>query len=261
MRLAPLTPRVFIARTADALAVGSADFVAERLVSCIGVSGRCRLALAGGQTPRPLYQRLAAGTNLPAIDWRRVDFFFGDERCVPPDHPDSNFRMARESLLGQLPIDPAQVHRIVGEDDPRAALARYQAELGAAPLDLVLLGMGNDGHTASLFPRGRELAEWQARVVVTRNPLAAHRRISLSLRALAEARAVCFMIAGVDKAALLTQVIAEYASEQPTLPAAMVRPTSGEVNLFVDPLAAALLPQPLGGATRNDPPPMTGGPR
>lgn len=251
MRFMPLTPLLHIAASKEALVQGAADFVAERLVACIGARGCCRLALAGGQTPRSLYQRLAAGTDLPAIDWSKVDFFFSDERCVPPDHADSNHRMARESLFERLPIAPGPVHRIVGEDDPRAAAARYQIELGETPLDLVLLGMGSDGHIASLFPRGRELNEWQARVVVTRNPLVAHRRVTLSLRALAEARAVCFVVTGVDKAALVSQVVAEFGSEQPTVPAAMVRPTSGEVNLFVDPLAAALLAQPLGATTRT----------
>ncbi|MBN2359978.1 MAG: 6-phosphogluconolactonase [Deltaproteobacteria bacterium] len=248
MRLSPLTPTLHRSASTEGMYAGTAQFVAARLVAAGGLRGRFRLALAGGSTPRPLYRHLAAGDGLPAVDWSKVDFFFGDERCVPPDHADSNYRMAHETLLGRLPIRPAQVHRIIGEDDPRAAAASYQDELGERPLDLVLLGLGSDGHTASLFPRGRELSEWQARVVSSRNPLQPHRRVSLSLRALVEAREICFLVCGVDKAAVLSKVWTEFGHEQPTLPAAMVRPAGGAVHLFVDPLAAALLPQPPGDA-------------
>ena len=132
----------------------------ERLVLEAPAGGRATIALAGGATPRATYQHLAA--RCPP--WGRVEFFFGDERCVPPDHEGSNYRMAHEALLDRIPLRPDQVHRIPGELPPEEAAAEAERALRAAVpgepwpvLDLVLLGMGPDGHTASLFPGGPEL--------------------------------------------------------------------------------------------------------
>ena len=141
---------------------------AERIVAlakgATATSGKCLVALSGGSTPRPLYELLATAPYVARIDWKRMHLFWGDERCVPPDHPESNYRMTREALIHQVPIPAENVHRIRGEDPPEHAAREYERELhtffgaGDVPartFDLVLLGMGRDGHTASIFPEAR----------------------------------------------------------------------------------------------------------
>ncbi len=148
---------------------------------------------------------------------------------------------ARQSLLCHVPIPEQNVHRMHGEIDPEEAAQRYAARLSDTPLDLVLLGMGDDGHTASLFPNTPALGQATARTVVTESPKPPPTRISLSLRTLGEARRVLFVVAGASKAERLSEVLAQAQSPSPTLPAAMVRSASGPPEWFVDELAAARL--------------------
>ena len=220
------------------LAEGAADHIARLVVETMRDRGECRIALAGGRTPRPVYEQLAAARR---VRWSAVQVFFGDERCVPPDDEQSNYRMARQSLLCHVPIPEQNVHRIHGEIDPEEAAQRYAVRLGDTPLDLVLLGMGDDGHTASLFPNTPALGETTARTVVTDSPKPPPTRISLSLRTLGEARRVLFVVAGASKAERLAEVLAQVQSPSPTLPAAMVRSANGSPEWFVDELAAARL--------------------
>ena len=137
---------------ADAVAAAAAEHLAEAARRAGAERGRFRVALSGGNTPRLLYQRLALPALGAAIDWSRWEIFFSDERGVPPDHPDSNYRMANDAWFSRVPLPASNVHRIEGELDTVEAAARYAVELGEQPLDLVLLGIGEDGHTASLFP-------------------------------------------------------------------------------------------------------------
>lgn len=173
----------------EELAQAAAAIVAERLRS----TPRTRLVLAGGTTPRRCYELLAA-RDLP---WGRVTVLFGDERCVAPSHPDSNYRLASEALLRTA--SPAAVLRMPGELGPDEAAAVYEPFVAAAPLDLVLLGIGQDGHTASLFP-GNPALQAPGYVTGVRNaPKPPPDRVSLTLRALREAGRVVILVAGADK--------------------------------------------------------------
>jgi len=229
---------------ADAVAAAAAEHLAEAARRASAERGRFRVALSGGNTPRLLYQRLASPELGAAIDWRRWEIFFSDERKVPPDDAHSNYRMASVAWFSRVALPAASVHRIEGELDGAQAAARYEAELGEQPLDLVLLGMGEDGHTASLFPGTPALAERERRVVQAKSPVPPHDRISMTLRALNEARAVVFLVTGTSKSARLAQVLAERAraSNPSDLPASQVRPRSNTVHFYVD---RAALPEPI----------------
>lgn len=239
---------------ADAAARAAAEVFTAAARAAADGRGRFTVALAGGATPRALYRLLAeprAGFR-DRIPWDRVHVFFGDERHVPPDHPDSNFRMAREALLDHVPA--ASVHRLRGElPDAGAAAAEYQAELARAfglpaegpppALDLVLLGLGVDGHTASLFPGSDALLErrrWVAAPFVER--LGAH-RLTLTLPTLDRAREVLFVVVGAEKAGAVGRVLAPAAGDPPP-PAARVRPEAGPARWIVDAAAASRLPRP-----------------
>ena len=227
----------------DALSHAAADELGAIARAAVRARGRCDIALSGGSTPRHLFGLLAqAGRD--ALPWDHIELWWGDERAVPPDHADSNYRMLRESLLARIPIPASNVHRMEAEaSDLDAAAARYAEELGQAPLDLAILGMGADGHTASLFAGSPALAEQQRRCVAVAAPQTARpavRRITLTHPVFAAAREVIFLIAGEDKALTLKRVI-----EGPDCPDALPsqtiarRPTP--VIIFCDRGAAAEL--------------------
>lgn len=224
---------------AEALSAGAAHEIARQIERAVAERGQCRLALAGGSTPQPVYERMAERDLARRIDWNRSIVFWTDERCVPPDDERSNYRMAMDALLRHVPVLTGNVHRIEGELDPEAAAGRYAKALGDEPLDLVLLGMGGDGHIASLFPETPDLRPADARVIATRSPLPPVRRVSLSLRTLNEARSVLFLVAGASKADRLAEAIRQSCSAAPSLPAAMVRPQA--LSWFVDADAAGRL--------------------
>lgn len=215
-----------------AVSRAAAEYVATRAAESIRDRGCFRLALSGGSTPRELY-RLLASEYRDRIDWPKVHAFMGDERCVPIDHPDSNFRMASENLIDRVPI--GTVSRVACERGIDDAVLRYAEALGTEPLDLILLGLGYDGHTASLFPGA--MFESGRRVVHTHSPVPPHDRISLSLKAINESRAVAFLVTGAGKSSRLRAVL-QHGSGAPTLPAACVRPTTGELVWFIDRAAA-----------------------
>lgn len=204
------------------------------------------VALSGGNTPRPLYRRLAGAPYRHLIDWSRVRLFWCDERCVGPDHPASNFRLVRETLLGDLPRMP-DVYRMKGERRPELAAHAYACTLdeamgGPQPwFDLVVLGVGDDGHVASLFPDSPQLASSRA-VVATHSPKPPHPRISLGLRALNAADEVLFLVHGPEKADIVSAVLADPDGEASrAYPAARVRP-QGRVSWYLDRQAASRLP-------------------
>jgi len=166
---------------------------------------RCSLALAGGSTPRPVYERLAA--ELPDRDlWSRIDVFFGDERCVPADDPASNYRMAKEALLDRVPVEASQVHRMEGELPDRDIAARAYEAILPGRLDLLVLGLGDDGHTASLFPGAVALAETRRRVVAVRAPKPPLDRLTITPPVILDAGLALVLVAGADKAAALARV-------------------------------------------------------
>lgn len=190
---------------ASELPAAGARAVAELLRAAIAERGAASLALAGGTTPRAMHEVLA---TLPDIDWSRVSVYFGDERCVPPDHGDSNYNMARESLLTRVPIAAANVHRMLGELSDRDAAARtYAARLPAA-LDVVVLGIGEDGHTASLFPGSPALDEREQLVLPVIGPKPPPERLTLTPPALERARSLVMLAAGSGKAEAVARALA-----------------------------------------------------
>jgi 6-phosphogluconolactonase len=223
--------------TPAALAEAAADRIVASARNAIRRRGRFVLALSGGSTPRLVYPLLASPPRVGAVDWSRVVFFWGDERAVPPDHPDSNYGLARRLLLDLLPgVRPDAVHRMPADAPDRdAAAGRHEAELGRATgvrpgtserprFDLIWLGMGPDGHTASLFPGASALDERRRWIVPATAPrtVAVHERMSFTLPVINAARQVLFVVAGADKAAAVRAVRA--GSRE--LPAARVRARS-----------------------------------
>jgi 6-phosphogluconolactonase len=233
-----MTPRLELLRDPDVLAAAAAAHVADAARAAIAGRGRFAIALAGGSTPRRTYQRLASAITADA--WARIHVFFGDERCVPPADSGSNYRMARESLLGSVPVPDANVHRIRGELGPVEAAALYDRELAqffGAPtpadatrstFDLVLLGLGHDGHTASLFPDSAAFDDprWAAPAHAPPGVTPAE-RVTLTLPALDSAREAVFLVAGAEKRDAVARVLGT--DRDSGLPAARVAPRHGIV--------------------------------
>jgi 6-phosphogluconolactonase len=218
-----------------------ADYLASDIRETLGRQTRYRWALAGGSTPERLYRRLAQPDAAGLLDWRRMRLFWGDERCVPPGDPQSNYRMVRESLLDHMPIPAGNIFPIDGTLDPERSAEAYAEVLGEEPLDCVLLGMGEDGHTASLFPGTPRLREESKTVIATRSPLPPVHRVSLSLRTINAARRVFFLVLGDHKAVSVARVMDQLGQKDADLPAAMVTPGRGALHWFLDYAAAAQL--------------------
>ena len=228
--------------TPELLAHAVGRHIVERARAAIAASGRFTLALSGGSTPRAAYSRLVTlDSGLATGDWRLVHVVFGDERSVPPDDPRSNYRMAKEALLDRVPIPPNQVHRIRGEDDPHQAAADYERELRAmchperseGSLDLVLLGLGEDGHTASLFPGQRSVHETDRWVLAVLAPDGELWRVTLTPPIINAARNVTFVVSGAGKAASLRQVL-EGPFTPDLLPAQAIHPAHGRLTWMAD---------------------------
>lgn len=235
---------VRILPNAENLAQAGLEQVVQAAKTAVAARGHFYFALSGGSTPRLLYERLASETAFERDWWRHTHIFWGDERCLPPTHPDSNYHMARAALLDHVPIPPENIHRMAGEREPEQAAADYEVELervfgGPPRFDLILLGMGRDGHTASLFPHTPALRERTRRAVANfYAPVEPPWRITLTLPVI-NAAGVIFLVSGADKAETLRQVLeGEYKPDD--LPAQLVRPAGGSLWL-VDTAAARLL--------------------
>lgn len=228
--------------TPELLAAGVADAFVEHAKTAIAARGTFNVSLAGGTTPKAAYALLAQAPRRDAVQWERVHVFFGDERCVPPDNPDSNYRMACETFLNAVPVPDANVHRMRGEDEPAQAADDYAslliALLGEQPrLDLVMLGMGPDGHTASLFP-GTDPRTDEERLVraVWVEKMNTH-RITLTPAVINAAHAVIVATEGTGKAAML-KTVREGAQNPDEYPVQIVDPVDGTLEWFVDSAAA-----------------------
>jgi 6-phosphogluconolactonase len=221
-----------------------ANLIAEQARGAIAQNGRFSIALSGGSTPAPIYAKLAAEPFRSSIDWSKVSVYFGDERCVPPDSDQSNYRMARQSLLSHVPIPESNIHRMRGEDDPQTAAIAYgkllKEHFGDSGLDLILLGMGPDGHTASLFPHTVALAETHHRCVANYVPQMLTWRVTMTAPFINRAKIVTFIVQGVDKADRIQQVITGPRNEQ-TLPSQLIVPNSGRLIWLLDVAAASKL--------------------
>ena len=248
---------VYICAGAAELARAAARRFVDWAWQSIVKDGKFNVALSGGSTPRELYRLLATSEFRAQVDWPRVHLFWGDERAVPPESPESNYGMVRRELLLRVPIPPSNVHRMEAEDPNIGRAAHhYEAVLRQfLPLDdrgfprfhLIFLGLGPDGHTASLFPGSKLLRETSRWVSTPTVPKLGARRMTLTLPVLEAARRVVFLVAGAEKASILREVLC--AHPDPPLPAQMVKPREGERLFLVDEAAAGELsasqPDPL----------------
>ena len=238
------SPKTFIYDNPEQLAEAAALRFINSAQAAIALQDRFSVAVAGGNTPKRVYELLASDSYRDRTEWLSVHIFFGDERCVPPDHPESNYRMVKESLLSHVPIPMVNVHRMRGEDDPALGARHYEEELRAffkaAPwprFDLVLLGMGDDGHTASLFPHTAALREKKAWVVPNWVERLKTFRLTLTVPAICHAANIVFLVTGEAKARRLYEVL-NGPRDPERLPAQLIRPVDGRLEWLVDKAAA-----------------------
>lgn len=231
--------------TAGALCSAAAEDFFQLVSVTLAKQTACNVSLSGGSTPKTLYsliaQRAAEDDTLRGIDWKRVHFFFGDERCVPPTHADSNYRMVRETLLSRGTFPEANVHRIQAELEPETAAKQYEQELrnhfgGVPAFDLSWLGMGPDGHTASLFPGTPALNEKKKLAVANFVPKFDATRVTLTFPVFSAARKVQFLVTGADKAPMAKKVLVEGED----FPSGVISP-AGRLEWLFDAAAAAAL--------------------
>jgi 6-phosphogluconolactonase len=250
----PVGAEIKVLADAAALAHEAARRFVEAAKACIGERGRFTMALAGGSTPAALYRLLAQEPYREQVDWSQTWVFFGDERCVPPDSSDSNYQMARETLFDHVPLPQINVVRIHGEWPPQRAADAYALDLRAhfrdqgrtwPRFDMILLGMGDDGHTASLFPGMPALAVRDQMTVATGVPdyvRPAVARVTLTLPLLNAAARVVFLVTGERKAGAVARALAGNQLAEPP-PAALVRPSDGTLTWLLDHAAAQGLEQ------------------
>lgn len=235
---------------AEALAQAAAELCAETMQAAVAARGRCGVLLAGGATPRRAYELLAGEPLAQNIPWHQVHVFWGDERCLPAGDARRNETMARLALLDRVPVPPEQVHAIDCAGAPEQVAEFYADQLhcffaGRPPrFDLAILGLGDDGHTASLLPDAAALAEQQRWTAVTKRPEEPFARVTLTAPLLNQARLVVFLVSGRGKAAVLRAALT---GEQPRLPVHLIRPAGGGLLWLADRAAASLLAE--GGGT------------
>lgn len=236
--------------SAESLAQVAAEECLRLAREAVSSCGRFSMALAGGSTPRRVYDLLARKPSVAAFPWAETHFFWGDERHVPPDHPDSNYRMVFETMLSRVPVRDENIHRFCGENpDAIEAAAEYEQTLasffstgsGDIPiLDLVLLGMGDDGHTASLFPGTEVLGEKTRPAAAVWVPKFSAFRLTLTVPLFNRAKNVVFLVSGADKAEALRAVLSGEFEPQ-RFPAQLIRPDRGQLVWLIDHDAAQLL--------------------
>jgi 6-phosphogluconolactonase len=230
----------------EKLVTATAELVADCIEQAIQQNGLCNMALSGGSTPGGVFSLLASSPYRDRVDWCRLHLSWGDERMVPPEHQDSNFRMVQETLLDHIKIPDENVHRIRGEIAPEEAAAEY-AELlhdhfkDSLPcFDLILLGLGEDGHTASLFPETDAVEEYEKHAVAVFVPKLSAWRVTLTLPVFNAARKVLFLVSGKSKSEIVQRIMS---NKQPDkeLPATMVNPQNGEIHWMLDSEAMVLI--------------------
>jgi len=245
---------VEITEDIESLSGKAAEFVVRCIVDHVRLEERVAVALSGGTTPQGVYERLGSENFRNRIPWSRVHLFWGDERCVPPDNPESNYLAAYKTLISRVPIPPENVHRIPGEKDPEKAAEDYERTLrdffrsssGEWPtFDLVLLGIGSDGHTASLFPGSLALQEKKRWVAASCIEKLKSYRLTLTLPVFNHTRQVVFLAAGKEKAAVL-KGMQTMGSKPARFPFQLIRPEDGRMKFFLDKAAASLIGQKNG---------------
>jgi 6-phosphogluconolactonase len=250
----PVSVTYRVLPTPEATARAAAQLFTDAAVKAAAARGTARIAISGGTTPKAMFALLASPAEpfLKQVPWDKLELYWVDERCVPPDHAESNYRMTKEALLSKVPLPSERVHRMEGELEPEVAAARYEAVIrntfrleGAETptFDLVQLGMGDDGHTASLFPHTDALNEMSHIVVPNHVPQKDTWRITLTWPVINQGREVAFLIEGGAKTQVLHDVfLGPYQPE--TYPSQLIRPASGRLTLLLDAAAASKLPAP-----------------
>lgn len=238
-----IKPHIKVLPDLNGIAIEAAERIVALSSSAIERNNRFSIVLAGGSTPKALYELLAAEAFATRIEWPKVTVYFGDERCVPPDHVDSNYRMAWTAFLGKVPIPGDNIYRIRGEIEPESAAIEYgqvlKEHFGDGGADLVLLGMGEDGHTASLFPGTNALKETKHRCVSVYVEKLKSWRITTTAIFLNRSEEVIVMVAGANKAQRVEQVLqGDPGSEH--LPMQLIAPRSGKVTWLLDVAAAGM---------------------
>lgn len=258
--MAKLKIEYIVEPDAAALARRTAEHFVEVVEHAAMLRGRARIAISGGSTPKAAF-RLLADPGLPwlkRMPWDKLELYWVDERTVPPDHPESNYRMTREAMLDRVPLKPEQVHRMEGELEPEVAAARYESLLrnnfrleGAETprFDLVALGMGDDGHTASIFPHTEAIHTLGRLVTANQVPQMNTWRITLTWPVINQGSSVFFLIGGKNKAELVKEVFTGPLDPE-RLPSQLIWPSSDILTLILDRDAAALLP-PTDGQGRG----------
>lgn len=251
----PTTVTYSVFPTPPEVAESAAELFTSSVISAADARGIARVAISGGTTPKAMFALLASEEFAKQVPWDKLDLYWVDERCVGPEDADSNYRMTREALLSKVPLPTERIHRMEGELEPEEAAARYEAAIrngfrleGAETptFDLVLLGMGDDGHTASLFPHTEALNDMTHIVVANHVPQKDTWRITLTWPVINQGREVAFLIEGAGKAKVLHEVFqGPYQPE--TYPSQIIRPASGRLTLLLDSAAAAKLPEPVNG--------------
>ena len=248
----PLKIVYFVEADAAALAERTARHFVEGIEAAVARRGRARIAISGGSTPKAVFAALGDKEKpwRSRIDWERLEIYWVDERCVPPDDAASNYRMTREALLDHVPMRAEQIHRMEGELEPEVAASRYESELrnsfrleGAESprFDLLQLGMGADGHTASLFPHSQAIGEFGRLVVANPTSAAQSWRLTLAAQTINQSADVFFLVSGAEKAEVLSEVLVGPRDVE-RLPSQWIRPANGILTLFLDRAAARMLP-------------------
>jgi 6-phosphogluconolactonase len=250
----PVTVTYNVSSTPAEVASAAARLFTDRVSAAAQARGIARVAISGGTTPKAMFALLADPSQpfVKHVPWDKLDLYWVDERCVPPDHADSNYRMTKEQLLSKVPLPAERIHRMEGELPPEEAAARYEATIrngfrleGAETptFDLILLGMGDDGHTASLFPHTEALDDMTHIVVANHVSQKDTWRITLTWPVINQGREVVFLIEGAGKAQVLQDVLlGPYQPE--TYPSQIIRPAGGKLTFLLDSAAAAKLPPP-----------------
>jgi 6-phosphogluconolactonase len=246
----PNTAQIRVFDTPQALGWAAVDFIVELAAEAVGRRGRFLLALSGGGTPKPVYRLMASQVNRPRIDWSVGRFFWGDERCVPPTAPESNYGQAKRLLLDPLSVPAENIQRIKGELAPEDAAADYRRRLADVSnglldwpvLDLALMGLGSDGHTASLFPGPPAPGEEHLAAIAVTADYGGRpsQRVSLTPPVFNSARNVLFLVTGAEKAQAVAAVLAPSA-DVAQWPAARIQPGIGRLHYFLDQAAAAAI--------------------
>ena len=246
------SPEIRISHDSQTWAAAAAELVHAVGQEAVRAKGQFLIALSGGTTPETLYRALTSPAVADRFDWSRTVFFFSDERGVPPNDPRSNYALANNTLFIPLKIAPSQVYRMAGESrEPEAAAHKYEQQLRLATkaspsthpsLDLILLGLGEDGHTASLFPGSPALLDNQRLITVTQSPKDPPTRLTMTLGVINRASVILFLVAGAGKAAVVRAILDPKTEAERQLPASLVASEEGRLIWLLDRAAAAELP-------------------